>query len=95
VTWTAFNTGLTGLSTSLRILLAVHNDMTNNVVYADVINTGGTLSGVFSSTNQGGTWTSLGVPAPSIYPAHKVVYTVPHRRPDKSNRRVHLRRPAR
>ena len=70
VTWTAVNTGITGLSTSLRILLAVHNDVTNNVIYADVITTSpfGTLSGVFRSTNQGGSWTSLGVPAPSIYP---------------------------
>lgn len=68
VTWTAVNTNLTGLATSLRILLAIHNDATNNVIYADIINTGGTLSGVFRSTNQGGSWTSLGVPAPSIYP---------------------------
>jgi hypothetical protein len=68
VTWAPFNTNLTGLATSLRILLAIHNDATNNVVYADVINTGGTLSGVFRSANQGGSWTSLGVPAPSIYP---------------------------
>jgi hypothetical protein len=68
VTWTAVNTGLAGLSTSLRILLAVHNDGSNNVVYADVIASNGTLSGVFRSTNQGGSWTSLGVPSPSIYP---------------------------
>ena len=68
VTWTAVNTGLTSLATSLRILLSVHNDVSNNVVYADIINTGGTLSGVFRSTNQGGSWTSLGVPAPPIYP---------------------------
>ena len=68
VTWTAVNTGLTDLATSLRILLSVHNDVSNNVVYADVINTSGTLSGVFRSTNQGGTWTPLGVPAPAIYP---------------------------
>jgi hypothetical protein len=68
VTWTAVNTGLTGLSTSLRILLAVHNDVSNNVVYADIISTSGTLSGVFRSTNQGGSWTSLGVPSPPIYP---------------------------
>jgi hypothetical protein len=74
VTWTSFSTGLTGLSTSLRILLSVHNDATNNVVYADVINTGGTLSGVFRSTNQGGSWTSLGVPAPPIYPGGQVIY---------------------
>jgi len=67
-TWTQVNTGLTGLADSLRILLSVHNDATNNVVYADIINTGGTLNGVFRSTNQGGSWTSLGVPSPSIYP---------------------------
>jgi hypothetical protein len=68
VTWTQVSTGLTGLSNSLRILLTVHNDATNNVVYADIINTNGTLNGVFRSTNQGGNWTSLGVPSPSIYP---------------------------
>ncbi len=68
LTWSQVNTGLTGLSTSRRILLSVHNDATNNVVYADVIATDGTLSGVFRSTNQGGNWTSLGVPAPPIYP---------------------------
>jgi hypothetical protein len=68
VTWTPVNTGITGLSTSLRILLSVHNDVSNNVVYADVINTSGTLSGVFRSANQGGLWTSLGVPSPPIYP---------------------------
>jgi len=68
VTWTPVNTGLIGLSTSLRILLSVHNDATNNVVYADVIASNGTLSGVFRSTNQGGNWTPLGVPSPNIYP---------------------------
>jgi hypothetical protein len=75
VTWTQVNTGLSSLGTSLRILLTVHNDASNNVVYADVITTtncastgGATLAGVFRSTNQGGSWTSLGVPAPSIYP---------------------------
>jgi hypothetical protein len=68
VTWTAVNTGLSGLATSLRILLTIHNSGVNNVVYADVIATNGTLSGVFRSTNQGGIWASLGVPSPSIYP---------------------------
>jgi hypothetical protein len=29
------------------------------------------LSGVFRSTNQGGSWTSLGVPSPSIYPSQQ------------------------
>jgi hypothetical protein len=68
VTWTAVNTGLTGPATSFRILLSVHNDVSNNVIYADIINTSGTLSGVFRSTNLGGNWTSLGVPSPAIYP---------------------------
>src|SRR6266436_5720715 len=37
LTWTAASTGVTGLATSFRILLSVHNDATNNVVYAAVI----------------------------------------------------------
>ncbi len=68
VTWTQVNNGLSGLSTSRRILLTIHNSTGNNVVYAGVINSSGALSGVFRSTDQGGTWTSLGVPSPSIYP---------------------------
>jgi hypothetical protein len=68
VTWTQVNSGLSGLSTSLRILLTIHNSTGNNVVYADVIDSSGALSGAFRSTNQGGSWTSLGVPSPSIYP---------------------------
>jgi hypothetical protein len=68
LTWTAVNTGLSGHGTSLRILLTVHNDAVNNVVYAGVIAADGTLSGVFRSTNQGGSWTSLGVPLPPIFP---------------------------
>jgi hypothetical protein len=68
VTWTAANTGLAGLATSLRILLSVHNDASNNVVYAAIIANDRSLSGVFRSTNQGATWTSLGVPAPPIFP---------------------------
>lgn len=68
VTWTPVNSGLSGLSTSHRILLTIHNSNHNNVVYADVINSSDTLSGVFRSTDQGGSWTSLGVPSPSIYP---------------------------
>jgi hypothetical protein len=71
LTWTTVNTGLTGLSTSLRILLSVHNDATNNVAYAAIIDNGGTLSGVFRSTNQGGNWTSLGAPSPPIFPLGK------------------------
>jgi hypothetical protein len=52
-TWTVVNTGLSQLSTSLRILLTIHTDAVNNVVYADIIAANGTLSGVFRSTNQG------------------------------------------
>ena len=78
LTWSQINTGLSGLGTSLRILLSVHNDASNNVVYADVITTsdcntteGATLAGVFRSTNQGGNWANLGVPSPSIYPGQQ------------------------
>ena len=66
LTWN--RTGLQGLSTSLRILLTVHNDAVNNVVYADVI-TNGVLRGVFRSTNQGSSWRNLGTPNPPIYAA--------------------------
>ena len=66
--WTQGEPGYMGLSTSVRILLTIHNDATNNVVYADVIDANGALSGVFRSTNQGRSWTSLGVPNPPIYP---------------------------
>src|SRR5262249_32647888 len=61
-------TTLTRLANSLRILRSVHNAATTKVAYADIIKTGGTLNGVFRSTNQGGAWTSLGVPNPQIYP---------------------------
>jgi hypothetical protein len=73
VTWTLVNgsggTALTGLANSLRILLSVN--ASNSVVYADIINIGGNLNGVFRSTNLGGAWTSLGTPAPSIYPGNQ------------------------
>jgi hypothetical protein len=66
VSWTAVNTGLTGLATSRRILLAVSR--TTGVVYAMVINTAGKLSGVFRSANGGATWAAMGVPSPDIFP---------------------------
>jgi hypothetical protein len=66
VSWTAVNTGLTGLGSSLRILLAVGRN--TGVVSAMLINTSGTLSGVFRSANGGTTWTAMGVPSPSIFP---------------------------
>ncbi len=46
----------------------MHNDATNNVVYADIIANDGTLSGVFRSANLGVSWVGLGVPSPPIYP---------------------------
>jgi hypothetical protein len=66
LTWTAVNTGLTGLSSASRILLAVHTSIGNNVLYAALM--GGQLNGVFRSTNQGASWTPMGVPSPPIHP---------------------------
>jgi hypothetical protein len=79
LTWTAVNTGLTGLNTSLRILLAVHNNSTldtnaisTNAIYAAIISNAGAanghLQGVFRSDDGGGSWTSMGVPSPEIFP---------------------------
>jgi hypothetical protein len=66
LTWTTVNTGLTGLGATSRILLSVHNSAGNNVVYAALI--GSQLNGVFRTTDQGGSWTSMGVPSPTIHP---------------------------
>jgi hypothetical protein len=66
VSWTPVNTGLTGLDTSLRILLTVGRK--TGVVYAMVIDANGAASGVFRSANGGATWTALGVPSPTIHP---------------------------
>ena len=66
--WIPVNTGLLGLPTSSQILLTTHIGAVDRVVYAAVIATDDTLSGVFRSTNHGGSWTSLGVPSPPIYP---------------------------
>jgi photosystem II stability/assembly factor-like uncharacterized protein len=68
LTWTEVNTGLTGLDSSLRILLSVHNNTARgtNAVYAAVL--GADLIGVFRSDNFGVTWTSLGVPPVSLFP---------------------------
>lgn len=70
LTWTAVSSGISGLATSSRILLAVHSSIRGNVVYAAVISSG-SLSGVFRSTNQGGAWVSMGVPTPAIFPGHQ------------------------
>ena len=66
LTWIPVNTGLTGLGAASRILLAVHNSTGNNVVYAALMST--QLNGVFRTTDQGGSWTSMGVPSPTIHP---------------------------
>jgi len=66
LTWFPVNTGLDGVGTSVRILLAVSRN--TGVVYAMVINLSGVLSGVFRSANGGTTWTPMGVPVPTIHP---------------------------
>jgi hypothetical protein len=68
-TWTPVNTGLTGLDSSLRILLSVGR--TTGVVYAMVIDASGMASGVFRSANGGATWTALGLPTPTIHPGQQ------------------------
>ena len=67
VTWNAVNSGLAGLSSSLRILLAVHASTDEEVVYAAVISSNGKLSGVFRSSDFGQTWTTMN-PVPDIFP---------------------------
>jgi hypothetical protein len=88
MTWTAVNgvdvRTITGLDTSLRILLSVGGFIMGppppevpgginipipieSVVYAAVIATDGSLSGVFRSTDFGDHWQSLGTPSPPIY----------------------------
>ena len=75
LTWTSVSSGLTGQTNSFRILLSIHNFGSNNVVYAAIINDSTTftfrLSGVFRSTNQGGSWTSMGIPSPTIHPGQQ------------------------
>lgn len=66
LSWSAVNTGLTGLGTSMRVLLAAGRQ--TGVVYAMVIGSAGAATGVFRSANGGATWTAMGVPAPTIHP---------------------------
>lgn len=66
LSWTPVNTGLAGLSTSLRVLLSVGRH--TGVVYAMVIDVSGAATGVFRSANAGATWTAMGVPSPTIHP---------------------------
>jgi hypothetical protein len=72
LSWTRVNTGLSGLDTSLRVLLSVGRH--TGVVYAMVIDTAGVAAGVFRSANGGATWTALGVPSPSIHPGRQGFY---------------------
>jgi hypothetical protein len=65
-TWLNVSAGLTGLDTSGRILLSVHNSPGNDVLYAAVIDSNGDLQGVFRSADLGVNWTALGVPSPQI-----------------------------
>jgi hypothetical protein len=74
LSWIQVNNGLTGLDTSARILLAVHNSPSGNAVYAMVMaqepqfQSGG-LEGVFRSTDHGADWTSMGTPPVDIFQA--------------------------
>ncbi len=61
-------TGISGLETSERVMLAVHGDTNVVAVYAAVIDKSGGLSGTFRSINQGATWKAMGVPSPAIFP---------------------------
>lgn len=82
VSWTAVNTGLTGLDSSLRILLAVHNNNSQrtSVVYAAIIaNAIPTLLGVFRSDDLGATWMPLGVPSSQSSHSVKLSGMVPSR----------------
>jgi hypothetical protein len=72
VTWTAVNTGLTGLSTSFRILLSVHSNQ-SNAVYAAIADRD-SLLGMFRSTNFGKSWTAMGVPDPPIFPGSQLLF---------------------
>ncbi len=59
VTWAAKVNGLTGFAAAnSRVELAVHNDPTNDVVYAALLQSG-RPTGFFRSTNQGDTWTAM------------------------------------
>jgi hypothetical protein len=76
LTWSSVNsniptlTNATFLSGSGNIRMSIHNDASNNVldvgfvtVASDQAVRAGQVAGVFQSTNQGTSWTSLGVPS--------------------------------
>jgi hypothetical protein len=60
LTWTALRNGLGNVGDSGRIELAVTNDVSQNFVYAAVVGSDGNLSGVYRSTDQGGSWRVMG-----------------------------------
>jgi hypothetical protein len=83
LTWDRVNSGLSGLSTSLRILLSVHNSPGHDVLYADIISLNGELQGVFRTTDLGSNWVSMGLPSLNIYPnnqggTHGAIVADPH-----------------
>lgn len=83
LTWARASTGLTGLDTSLRILLAVHSSPGNAVLYAEVISTNGKLQGVFRTADLGASWVSMGLPSIDIFIAsqgdtHGAIVAEPH-----------------
>ena len=66
-TWTAINTGLTSPTAATRIEMAVHNDASNNVLYAALLTNGTDTTtvnhtAIYRSTNQGTTWTQMHAP---------------------------------
>jgi hypothetical protein len=69
-TWAAVNSGLGGIDSSLRILLSVHGSDTNTV-YAMVIASDGSLSGVFRSADQGASWQAMGTPTSPVFPGQQ------------------------
>ena len=71
LTWVPVNNGINvDLINTKNVKVAVHDDVNNTVVYAMIANSagdpGGQLIGVFRTTNQGDSWTPLGVPVPSL-----------------------------
>jgi hypothetical protein len=76
LTWIQVNAGLTGLSTSVRILLSVHSNanLHTNAVYAVILTTTTpNLAGVFRSDDGGESWSDLGVPNPQAFPGSQEV----------------------
>jgi hypothetical protein len=73
-TWVAANNGLSGLDSSLRILLSIHNNISRetNAIYAAILSGG--LQGVFRSDNFGASWTALGVPPEPVFPGTQTIF---------------------